>query len=175
MTSPALPGLELRSGASFSPCRRWRYSLVRQLEIAPIRRVLWVMLNPSTADEVALDPTIRRCVGFTRAWGYPWLDVVNLFAWRSTEPRALLDVDDPVGVDNDTAILALAKEASLIVCAWGSHTFLRRMLAERALAVVRALTEADHQLHVLGLNQDGMPKHPLYLPKSLQPVLWSGP
>jgi hypothetical protein len=141
MTAPSLPGLglELKSGATFSPCRRWRYSLVRQLEIAPIRRCLFVMLNPSTADEVALDPTVRRCAGFAKAWGYPWLDVANLFAWRSTEPRALLSVDDPVGDENDAAIHALAREASLIVCAWGSHAFLKGRLTERAVAVTKML------------------------------------
>jgi hypothetical protein len=171
-TVPVLPGLELKSGATFSPCRRWRYSLVRQLEIAPIRRVLFVMLNPSTADETKPDPTITRCGGFARSWGFPWFDVANLFAWRSTEPRALLDVEDPVGAENDRAILELAIAAELIVCAWGTHLFLKRILPDRAAHVLRMLRRRGRELHHLGLNKDGAPKHPLYLPASLQPQLW---
>lgn len=174
MSAATLPGLELKAGAAFSPCRRWRYSLVRQLEIAPIRRCLFVMLNPSTADEVELDPTIRRCAGFARAWGYPWLDVANLFAWRSTEPRALLQVDDPVGEENDTAILDLTSQADLIVLAWGSHAFLGELLTYRSAAVLRSLRRAGRPVHVLKTNKDGQPAHPLYLRGDLRPQPWSG-
>jgi hypothetical protein len=177
VTAPTLPGigLELRSGAAFSPCRRWRYSLVRQLEIAPIRRCLFVMLNPSTADEVVLDPTIRRCAKFALSWGYPWLDVANLFAWRSTDPRVLLKVDDPIGEENDAATRALAGEASLIVCAWGSHAFLGEMLTWRAAAVLTMLRRDGRPVCVLKTNQDGSPAHPLYQRGDLQPVPWGEP
>lgn len=175
MSAPTPPGLglELSAGAAFSPCRRWRYSLVRQLEIAPIRRCLFVMLNPSTADEVVLDPTIRRCANFARAWGYPWLDVANLFAWRSTDPRALLKVDDPIGPENDAAIVDLAEQASLIVCAWGSHAFLGEMLTWRAAAVLTMLRREKRAVRVLKTNQDGSPAHPLYQRGDSRPQPWS--
>lgn len=176
MSALSLPGLgvELSSGATFSPCRRYRYRLHRQLEVGPARRVLFLMLNGSKANERRSDNTVTRCVNFTRSWGFNWLEVANLFGWMATDPRDLLTVEDPVGPDNDAAILAAAREASIVVCAWGTHTFLRRLLPPRARDVVAQLCDARIQLHILGTAKDGMPLHPLMQRADLKPVLWSG-
>ncbi len=126
------------------------------------RRALWIMLNPSTADARVLDPTIRRCVAFSRAWQCDGLDVVNLFAFRSTDPTALYQVADPVGPGNDRIILAAAREAAIVVAAWGIHG----ALLGRGGAVLEQLAGAGVRAHCLGVNADGSPRHPLYLSKS---------
>ena len=96
----------LRS-AAFSPCRRYRYCLSRVWN-PKLPSVMFVGLNPSTADEQEDDPTVRRCIGFARNWNFGGLILVNLFAYRSTDPADLLRVDDPVGPGNDKHILASA-------------------------------------------------------------------
>ncbi len=118
------------------------------------------MLNPSTADEQQNDPTVERCERRARAGAYGALVVGNLFAWRSTDPRALYDVADPVGPDNDQHLAAIASEAARVVCAWGRHGALQG----RGPAVVRLLAPHRARLACLGVNADGSPKHPLYLP-----------
>jgi hypothetical protein len=120
------------------------------------------MLNPSTADEVALDPTIRRCVGFSRMWGCTAIEIVNLFALRCTDPGALREHDDPVGPGNDVAILKAARGAHVMVAAWGSHGY----LLDRAQYVWDLLRSQGVTMKRLGLTKTGEPAHPLYLPKS---------
>lgn len=158
-------------GAEFSPCRTYRYTLERRLGPG-YRAALFIGLNPSTADEERNDPTIRREIGFARAWGCDWLLKANLFGLRSTDPRALYKHAEPVGIDNDNHILALAKRArgfgGKIICAWGVHG----KLLGRAAHVVELLTRAEHNLHMLALTKDGAPKHPLYLRGDLKPQLW---
>jgi len=119
------------------------------------------MLNPSTADASVNDPTIRRCIGYTRREGYGSLVVVNLYALRSTDPVELARHAAPCGPDNDAAILAAAEDARLIVAAWGSDT----MAPARARAVEHLLDGLP--LWCLGTNKDGEPKHPLYLAADL--------
>jgi hypothetical protein len=128
--------------------------------------VLFVMLNPSTADASRDDPTIRRCVGFAKAWGFGALSVANLFALRSTDPSVLLSAQDPVGPDNDAMILELARKASLVVAAWGAH----KVAARRAAAVQSLLPKAV----CLGLTSSGQPRHPLYAPGNAQPLAFLG-
>jgi hypothetical protein len=155
------------SGARFSTCRRWRTLLWRRWDDAkPVANFL--MLNPSTADERVLDPTCARARDYAERWGYGALLVTNVFAWRATDPRAMKAADDPVGRGNDRAILIAAREARLVVCAWGNHA---RHL-ERSLAVRRLLRGAGVALHVLRLNGSGEPAHPLYLPARLRPTPW---
>ena len=159
------------SGAEFSRCRRWRYLLWRQWDARrPIANFL--MLNPSTADEVKLDPSCTRARNYAERWGFGALVVTNVFGWRATDPARMKAVPDPVGPRNDAAILRAAREAALVVCAWGNHG----AHLERASAVVSLLREAGVALHYLRLNGAGHPAHPLYLPGSLRPVRWaSGP
>jgi len=153
------------SGALFSKCRRWRYLLWRCWdESKPAANFL--MLNPSTADELKLDPSCTRARNYAEKWGYGALIVTNIFGWRSTDPSVLKAVKDPVGRGNDAAILKAAREAKLVVCAWGEHgRHLKR--GEKVKAMLRS---QDIALHSLRLNASGHPAHPLYLPSSLMPT-----
>ena len=144
------------AGAVFDRTGRYRYRLWRRW--APGRQVLFVMLNPSTADETTNDPTIRRCAGFARSWGFASLAVVNLFALRATDPARLRAARDPVGCDNDRHIAAAAAAAHAVVVAWGMHGDLHA----RDRDVLALL--AQHRPRCLGLTRDGHPRHPLYLP-----------
>lgn len=157
-----------RSGASFSPNRVHRYHLWRRFDYG-VGRVAFVGLNPSTADERENDPTVRRCIGFAQAWGFAYLDMLNIFALRSTNPRALRDAVDPVGPDNDAWLWRIANEVDLVVAAWGVHG----KLNARGFRV-RGLFEVggDVQLHHLGLTKDGHPRHPLHLPADTRPEPW---
>lgn len=115
------------------------------------------MLNPSTADAVRDDPTIRRCIAFARAWGYERLTVTNLFAFRTPSPRVLRREQDPVGPENDGYLTRAATEADRTVCAWGVHGALRNREAE-----VLSLLQ-QRRLEHLGLTRAGHPRHPLYV------------
>ena len=149
-------------GAVFSPCRRWRYALWR-IWNSEHPLLHFMMLNPSTADENANDPTVERCERRAREWGYGGLIVTNIFAWRSTDPRALLEVDDPIGPENDAVILRAIFLALDTVCAWGVHGRARgRELVDGPLRMCH--------LHALGFTADGTPRHPLYLPYESEPV-----
>lgn len=109
------------SGATMSECGKYRYRLWRDWDRTR-EHVLWVMLNPSTAHATKDDHTIRKCVGFTKRWGYGRIEVVNLFAFRATDPRELLAVEDPVGPRNSWELEeAFCNEPALIVAAWGQH------------------------------------------------------
>ena len=157
----------LDSGAQIDGEYRWRLWR-RWDEELPL--LLWVMLNPSTADATEDDPTIRKCVGFAMRWRYGGIVVVNLFALRSTDPTAVLRHPDPIGSENDAVISATAAECPDSVCAWGSH----KSVTHRALVVRRLLLQAGNSPTHLGLNKDGHPKHPLYLPYSTSRELWTG-
>lgn len=143
-----------RSGAEFSSCRRYRYRLWRRWGDGPW--VCWIMLNPSTATATEDDPTIRRCISFSKRWGCGSLDVVNLFAFRSTDPAALKNEDDPVGPENNAAILKSVDRAALVVAAWGVHGTL-----DGRDARVKALLSG--RLQCLGTTKEGHPRHPLYV------------
>jgi hypothetical protein len=153
-----------RSGAQFSPCGLYRYRLYRTWDLF-LPTCLFVMLNPSKADEVDNDPTVERCERRARAWGFGTLEVVNIFALRSTDPTALYSAVDPVGPANDAAILAAAAGASRIICAWGTHG----AFMGRGRKVREMLEGAGHMLYALKVNQGGDPAHPLYLPYSQEP------
>jgi len=150
-TPPAMTG-----DAVFSPCTRYRFRLWREWGDAS-SRCLFVMLNPSTATAEVDDPTIRRCVGYAKRWGFGALDVANIFALRSTDPEALYAEADPVGAGNDEAIVELARCASRVVLAWGAHGAYQG----RGSAVLRLL--AGVPCVALGVTQSGQPRHPLYL------------
>jgi hypothetical protein len=122
------------------------------------------MLNPSTADEVENDPTVERCQRRAIQMGYNCLVVTNIFAFRSTDPKGLLEIADPVGPKNDYYLKYAANNADLIVCAWGTNG----NLYGRGEEVARNILNG-HKLTALKLSKDGIPCHPLYLPYSLLP------
>ena len=149
------------SGATFSKDRRYRYRLWRCWG-DPELRCVFAGLNPSTADEITDDPTIRKCIGFAKRWGFGAIDVVNLFAFRSTEPAGLLAVEDPVGRRNGYHVTLAFRDAKRIVWAWGSHgPRLQRLLLSASLSV-RAV-ERTCEVGMLGFTRDGSPRHPLML------------
>lgn len=162
-------GYVLASGATISPCGLYRYHLWRQVskEREATGRCTFVMCNPSTADETQDDPTIRRCIAFTRQWQCEFLDVLNLFAYRSPDPSALLSAADPIGPDNDSWLDRAGYASRIIVAAWGVHgTILGRG------EVVRQRLAATRKLHYLKLTKDGHPGHPLYLPANSVLMPW---
>lgn len=156
--------IEAPRGAEFSPCRAYRFLLWRRW--GAIRHyATFVMLNPSTADEVQNDPTVERCERRAVAMGFAGFYVVNIFALRSTDPRALYAHHDPVGAGNNDAILRAARDSSLVICAWGAHGKHRGRGAE----VLEILRAAGVRPFALRMNADGTPAHPLYLPYSAEP------
>ena len=120
------------------------------------------------ADAEKDDNTIRRCIGFAKAEYYGGIEVVNLFAWRATKPADLWKAADPVGPDNDSHLRAVVGTARMIVCAWGSNAARQPERAKH----VRDLLHYYMPLHYLQLTKDGIPCHPLMLPKSCEPMLW---
>lgn len=156
-------------GAVISDCDLYRYRLFRRWRQEDRGGVLFIMLNPSTADDSVDDPTIRRCTGFTKAWGYGGFEVVNLFAFRATEPDELLNADDPIGPENDEHIRDALAYSDFVVCAWGAH----KMAESRAAAVLRIIREQDRVPHCLGVTKSGAPKHPLYIAGDTTPALYS--
>lgn len=155
--------------AYFSPCGRYRYLLTRTWDPG-LSRVCWVMLNPSTADAEKLDPTNRRCLRFAQAWGYGGMVVVNLFALRATNPRALYGSDDPAGPENLHYIQEAAGSAAGVIAAWGVHGTYRGQAGVVA-AMLRARLSAT--LYHLGCTKEGQPRHPLYLPARVTPQRWA--
>ena len=145
----------------FSSCRTYRYALWREWAGGD-GYAMFVGLNPSTADEVHDDPTIRRCVAFAKSWGYGALCMANLFAFRATDPQDMMAADDPIGPDNDTYLRSLADTAGVVVAAWGVHGAYTGRDA-KVLGMLPAL-------HCLALTKAGHPGHPLYLRKTLIPV-----
>ena len=147
----------------FSPDRRHRYTLVHRPDplLGGNRLMLWIGLNPSTADETRLDPTLTRIRGYTRREGYDGFIMTNLFGWRATLPGDMKAADDPVGPDNDRWLLDSARRCGAIVAAWGSHG----SHLGRGAAVCRLLSA--YPLLCLARNADGSPGHPLYLKKTL--------
>lgn len=126
------------------------------------------MLNPSTADESELDPTLRRCQNYSVAWGYGAMEILNIYALRSTDPSELWKVDDPVGPQNLQIIEEVVSgDVELIMLGWGIEA--KEADVERVLEVLARRRVVPH---CLAVNEDGSPRHPLYLRKTLVPKLW---
>lgn len=159
------------SRASFSADGRYRYILSRRwgdLE----RTVTFILLNPSTADAEHDDPTMRRCIQFAKDWGFSALHVVNLFAWRATDPKWMRRAAvDPIGLNNDAWIREACAGSDMVVCAWGEHgTYLGRSHHVKKILVDGP---APHKIHALRFNRSGEPAHPLYMPKHTKPMPWT--
>lgn len=156
------------STAVYSDCALYRYSLTRIWDVTA-QRVVFVMLNPSTATEVQNDPTIHRCEQRARALGFGGFRAVNIFALRATDPRDMKAADDPEGPDNATTLSDAATWADTLIAAWGVHGAHRN----QGPSVAALLHNAGHKLHHLGLTKAGHPRHPLYLSYRVQPELWA--
>jgi len=151
----------MERSACFSECREYRYTLHREWDSgAPF--VLFIGLNPSKADEKKDDPTIRRCISFSKDWGYGGLTIVNLFAYCSHDPNELFKTIDPIGPKNDSIIKKYISKAEKIILIWGNHgDFLKRN--EKILKLIK-------KPFCLKINKNGSPAHPLYLKAILKPV-----
>lgn len=181
----------MKRETTFSPCRKYRYTLWREWDgdlitalanpiTQPDKFVQFIGLNPSTADETLDDPTIRRCIRFAKDWGYGAICMTNLFAFRATDPDVMkvqcLPEDD--GEWDKNAVMsnrdwighiALHSQCDLTVAAWGKHGMHRRAHVHM-IAFFKGLHKP---LYHLGLNDDGTPKHPLYLKADTKPTLWT--
>jgi hypothetical protein len=163
----------MEKSAIFDPTGRYRYLLTRIWD-ADKPSVLFVMLNPSTANAEEDDPTIRRCIRFARDWGYGGVKVVNLFALVSSDPRRLVAEPDAIGGEldslNDVAIFEEANKAGIVIAAWGSFKEARG----RAAKVLNWMERLNIEIHCLGLTKDRCPKHPLYIRSDTKPILMKG-
>lgn len=155
----------MRSHAEVSEDGVYRYHLRRRWGGAG--SLTWILLNPSTADGTINDPTIRRLLAFSRAWGYGGLVVVNLFALRATNPQELARHPNPVGPDNDDWIRAATSGVPMVLLAWGAHGF----ATERAEYVRSMLGET--RACCLGVTKHGHPRHPLYVSSGVEPIEYS--
>jgi hypothetical protein len=167
----------MQTSALLSPCRTYRYHLERVWN-AHSPRLLWVMLNPSTADQTDDDPTIRRCIGFARREGYGGIEVVNLFGLRATYPADIWGHPDPVGPENDRYLRETFAQLPLAVCAWGAVGGAFGILTEkwtRDKTVWRMLMAANVSAYCLGVTGAGHPKHPLYLAANTALERYEGP
>lgn len=165
----------LLSGAEFSePDRIYRYKLWRRWSEGPLLMV--VGLNPSTADETQDDPTVRRCIGYAKAWGYAGLMMTNAFAFRATNPKVMLFFPEPIlAWSQNLAIIEresrlVIRESGAVLAAWGnhgSHRIQSRCLRQR-------LHLCGGGVACLGLTKSGEPKHPLYLAANTKPIPFIG-
>ena len=154
------------NGATFSLCGWYRYSLERTWEpTAP--RLCWFMLNPSTADAFADDPTIRRCLDFARRWGFGSIEVVNMYPLRSPDPAALWNPrNNPEGngVMQYRAWRLAMSRSQRTIAAWGAHNVMGRE---------RTAVDMFRDMDCLGFTKEGCPRHPLYVPAGVIPVAYA--
>lgn len=151
----------MQKASQLSPCRTYRYALDRIWD-PHLPALLWVLYNPSTADETEDDPTLRRCIHFSQAWGYGGLRIVNLYSFRSPNPAILKGQPAPKGPEHAIHFQQALKDFKDVVCAWGLH----------GGPISRHFSPGSHRIFHLGLNQDGSPKHPLYLPSTTSLLEW---
>ncbi|WP_367991031.1 DUF1643 domain-containing protein [Spiribacter pallidus] len=157
----------MERAARMSPCAAYRYDLWRRWELrGPV--LLWILLNPSTADADRDDATTVRCIRFAARWGYGAIRVVNLFGMRATDPRHLYKVQHPTGRQNDETIREALQTADGLVCAWGNNG----RLNGRGLTVRDMLRRNRCEPHIFGLTRLGEPTHPLYVGYSAVTHLW---
>ena len=158
----------VESEAVYSPCELYRYSLTRSWD-ADGPRLVFIMLNPSKATELANDPTVERCERRARALGYGAFRVCNIFAWRETHPKLLRKATHPIGPENRAILIESAKWADTVICAWGVHGDHLRQGTE----ITNLLQQTNAPLFHLGLTKDGHPRHPLYVAYATQPQIWN--
>ena len=170
MNNGTLFGPDMERDAWISDCGKFRYSLSRAWDADLLKPWLGViMLNPSRADALVDDPTIIRCIGFAHRLGFAGLTVRNLFAFRATNPDEMFAAPDPIGPENDAAILNLVGVCPMVIAAWGVHG----SHIGRDKAVVKLLAEGlDSQRCWIasGSRKTDTLRHPLYLPSNVEVV-----
>ncbi|MBT9317538.1 DUF1643 domain-containing protein [Leptothoe spongobia] len=159
----------LGGSATFDISHKYRYRLTRSWSDTNTSQVTFIMLNPSQANAEQDDPTIRACSQFAQSWGYTHLSVVNLFAYRTSQPSNLKLELDPIGPDNDRYLIAAAETAKQVILAWGNWG----TLLNRAQTIAQLLTPHRHKLYCLKHNRSGQPRHPLYIRRNTTPILWT--
>ena len=160
--------------AVFSPCRKWRYHL-QQVWDDTKPNLMWMMLNPSTADETKNDPTVERCEQRARMWGFGGVEVYNIFSYRATDPEDMKSHADPIGPDNDSWVVTFAKKSreTTAIIGWGNHGgHLNR--GKQVLDIIEA---HNGVVKALKVNASGHPKHPLYVgyKQLAEPFTWNPP
>jgi hypothetical protein len=167
----------------FSECRLYRFTLWRDWDCDLLtgtsddiphrdKFVQFICLNPSTADEKINDATVRRCIDFSKRWGYGAFCMTNIFPFRSMEVKKMLAHDEPIEMARQNAehVERIAEHAGLIIFAWGNHGSHKRRGDK---FVKHLLNVRKFKIHHLGLNTDGSPKHPLYLKATTQPIAYA--
>lgn len=151
----------MKKKANISKDKIYRYTLSRTWD-SKKPTVLFIGLNPSIADENVDDPTVTRCINFAKDWGYGTLLMANLFAYRTTYPKEIYLIDDPIGKDNDYYLLECVKQSDLIIACWGNNgTYMDRE---------KIIKELVPNLYCLQKNKNGTPHHPLRLPRNINPI-----
>lgn len=164
--------LFIERDAAISDCGRYRWTLSRNWDPTMSSPWLgWIMLNPSTADATTDDPTIRKCMGFARRWGYGGISVTNLFALRATNPADMLAAADPVGPNFDHILIDQFTVCPVVIAAWGLDGGHRG----RDRQVYDMLHRHGRRLMCLGLTKDGHPRHPLYVHSGMKPIPFTMP
>ena len=155
---------KIDSGADFSPCRKYRYTLWRVWdESKPL--VMFLGLNPSTADEIKNDPTVTRCINYAKSWNYGGMYMMNIFAFRTTYPIELKKALEPIGKENNYWIEKISKNVDKCIGAWGNDgLFLNRS---------DYIKQNVNNLYCLKINHSGEPSHPLYLKSTLKPIKYN--
>jgi hypothetical protein len=159
-SKPLWPSDSIVTATFGGPNECYRYELAEVWNPA-LPTVMFLMTNPSVACLDNSDNTLRKTGKFARSWGYGGQFVGNMHAYRATDPKRLLEASDPVGPDNDAAIMRMAARAEVVVLAYGKPP---SKLRSRADVVVGNLREAGVRLGCLRVGKDGVPWHPLYLP-----------
>lgn len=154
-------------GAILSSCKKHRLKLWREWD-SNLPKVMFIMLNPSTADHEQDDPTLIRCIDFAKQWGYGGLYVGNLYSSRATDPGTLLNVSKFSHRDNFKHVINMTNQCQLVVCAWGNYPVIKKLEIP-----INMFKHLEQNLHCLALSKTGTPKHPLYLKKSLTPIPFS--
>ena len=151
----------MKTDAIISEDKKYRYVLSRIWdESKPI--VMIMGLNPSTADAMNDDPTITKCINFAKSWGYGGVYMLNLFAFRTSNPQTMLDADEPIGMENDKYLVEYSLKCDKVVCAWGNDGSYKNRSSE--------IKSKLGNLYYLALNKSGEPSHPLYLKSELVPI-----
>jgi hypothetical protein len=155
--------------AIISDCGRYRY-LLRRLWAEGLPRALFIMLNPSTADDKIDDPTIKALIRWCQHHSYGSFEVVNIFAVRSSDPIAIYQIGDPIGPRNEAVIRRAVDRADIVICAWGAHLAAR----DHVHRLMTEISKVKEHVFCLGITKLGAPRHPLYIAAN-QPLIEFSP